>query len=185
MPPPGALNCCESWLQNDLPNRVQPTAAVVADSGRCDRGPLRLKRRVGLTTQEIPITAMTTSAVARFLDRFTEWAIAQPPIEAAALVGSHARGTATADSDLDLVILVQEPEQFLKERTWVRTFGEPLIETLEDYGLLKSIRVRYSDLEVEFGIACVEWPLDIGSRQVINDGMQVLFERRPVLSSHL
>lgn len=129
---------------------------------------------------------MTTGPVAAFLNRFTQWAMEQRPIQAAALVGSYARGTAAADSDLDLVILADRPEQFLAERTWVRTFGVPIIDTLEDYGLLKSLRVRYEDgLEVEFGVAGVQWPLDPGSRQVIRDGMRVLFDRGHVLSGHL
>lgn len=84
--------------------------------------------------------------------------------------------------DVDLVILTQQPHELLIERNWVRSFGEPITESLEDYGLLKSIRVRYIDLEVEFGIASITWPLDVGSRQVIDDGMQVLFERGSVLS---
>jgi hypothetical protein len=49
---------------------------------------------------------------------------------------------------------------------------------VEDYGLLKSIRVHYrDDFEVEFGITNVQWPLDSGSRQVMRDGMQIMFER--------
>jgi predicted nucleotidyltransferase len=82
------------------------------------------------------IIVMTTGAVARFLDRFAQWADSQESIQAAALVGSHARGTATATSDIDLVILADDPGQFLMERTWVRTFGEPIVETSEDYGIL-------------------------------------------------
>ena len=54
---------------------------------------------------------------------------------------------------------------------------------------MTSIRVWYSDgLEVEYGITDERWtavPLDEGSRQVIADGMQVLFERGTVLSRHL
>jgi hypothetical protein len=129
---------------------------------------------------------MTSSAVAQFLHRFTQWAIAHKSIQAAAVVGSYAHGTATENSDLDLVIVADEPEHLLIERTWVRFFGEPIVKPMEDYGLLKSIRVRYpDDLEVEFGIVNVEWPLDSGSRQVIRDGMRILFERGKVLSRHL
>jgi predicted nucleotidyltransferase len=129
---------------------------------------------------------MTTSTVCAFLDRFIQWATEQKSIQAVALVGSYARGTPTEASDVDLVILAHDPEQFLAERTWVRLFGEPLAETLEDYGILKSIRVRcHDDLEVEFGIADLQWPLDAGSLQVISDGMQILFERGQVLGRHL
>lgn len=129
---------------------------------------------------------MITGAVVGFLDRFTQWAIAQQQIQAAALVGSYARGTATADSDVDLVILAHHPEQLLLERTWVRMFGDPVVDTLEDYGLLKSVRVRYDNgLEVEFGVADVQWPLDAGSQQVMRDGMRILFDRGRILRHHL
>jgi predicted nucleotidyltransferase len=124
--------------------------------------------------------------VTELLDKLKVWAIGQPSIRAVALVGSYARGTATANSDVDLVILADTPERLLIDRTWLRTFGEPISETLEDYGLLKSIRARYRNgLEVEFGVADVEWPADPGSRQVIKDGIQVLFERGRVLSDYL
>jgi hypothetical protein len=129
---------------------------------------------------------MTTDAVARFLDQFTKWAAAQPDIQAAALVGSHARGSATPTSDLDLVILADDPERFLADWAWVATFGTPVAEGREDYGNLTSLRVHYRDgLEVEFGFTTVRWahvPVDPGTLDVISGGMQILFERAPILT---
>ena len=69
---------------------------------------------------------MTEAAVARFLILFTEWAAAQPDIQAAAVVGSQARGSAGPASDLDLVILAESPERFAADRSWIETFGTPL-----------------------------------------------------------
>ena len=58
----------------------------------------------------------------------------------------------------------------------------------EDYGLITSIRVWYIDgREIEYGITDERWaaiPLDEGSRRVISDGMQVLFEQNHILSRH-
>ncbi len=129
---------------------------------------------------------MTNDKVNLFLDEFTQWASAQPDIQAAALVGSYARGAATETSDVDLVILADTPDLYLQNTEWLRRFGTVLRQQIEDYGLLTSIRVWYSNgIEVEYGLTGLQWvaqPLDAGTRRVIADGMRVLFERGPVLS---
>jgi len=108
---------------------------------------------------------------------------------AVALVGSQARGTAGPDSDVDLVILARDPHVYLEETAWAGCFGQVEKKQLEDYGRVRSLRVWYSGgLEVEFGFTTESWaalPLDAGTRQVMMDGMRVLFERVPILSSHL
>jgi predicted nucleotidyltransferase len=53
------------------------------------------------------------------------WATAQPKIRAVALVGSHARGTAGPDSDIDLMLLATDPETGLKQR-----FGESRVDLM-------------------------------------------------------
>jgi hypothetical protein len=67
-------------------------------------------------------------------------------------------------------------------------FGTVESHQTEDYGKLISLRVFYRDgYEVEYGITTPDWaalPLDAGTRQVISDGMVVLFERGDVLSRH-
>jgi len=59
-------------------------------------------------------------------------------------------------------------------------------QQVESYGKVTSIRVWYFDnLEVEYGITGEDWislPLDAGTRQVIQDGMEVVFERDASLS---
>ncbi len=68
-----------------------------------------------------------------FINIFVEWASAQPDVQAIALVGSYARGAARVDSDVDLVILTDQPQKYLEEITWLEQFG--LIEKYqsEDY----------------------------------------------------
>jgi GrpB-like predicted nucleotidyltransferase (UPF0157 family)/GNAT superfamily N-acetyltransferase len=126
------------------------------------------------------------SAVTRFLKLFTEWAAAQPDIHAAALVGSHARGSASSTSDIDLVILAGEPERFLTDATWVETFGTPAAVSREGYGNVTSLRVQYQNaVDVEFGFTTMRWaevPVDPGTQDVISGGMRVLVERGPILS---
>ena len=127
--------------------------------------------------------------VEKFLNQFTAWASAQPDILAVALVGSYARGTAKETSDVDLVVLARLPDTYLHTTDWTHQFGQVLRNDTEDYGRLISLRVWYADgLEVEYGLTDESWagvPLDEGSRQVIADGMRVLFERGPLFSRHL
>ena len=71
---------------------------------------------------------------------------------ALALVGSHARGDAKADSDVDLLLLLRDPEAYLDDRAWVSEFGAPDSVTMESWGKVTSLRVFYADgLEVELG----------------------------------
>jgi predicted nucleotidyltransferase len=131
--------------------------------------------------------AMTQVRVEQFLSEFSHWATDQGDIEAVALVGSYARGTATETSDVDLVLLANQPDLYLQERTWTRRFGKVVNERVEDYGKLISLRVRYADgLEVEYGLTDASWavvPLDEGTREVISRGMKVLLDRGALLSS--
>lgn len=130
---------------------------------------------------------MTQSATT-FIDQFIQWAAAQTDIIAVGLVGSHARNTAREDSDVDLVIITEEPEKFLAKSEWTEIFGSVAKQQVEDYGMLISLRVWYqTGLEVEYGLTTRAWaqvPLDEGTEAVVKDGMRVLFEREPLLSPH-
>jgi len=132
---------------------------------------------------------MTRDKVAPFLIEVTRWASEQADILALALVGSHARDAATETSDVDLVIIVLDPHRYLENTDWVRRFGTVEKQQAEDYGLLTSLRVWYRDgPEIEYGLTDERWsalPLDEGTRQVMADGMRVLFERGDILSRHL
>lgn len=117
-------------------------------------------------------------AVCRLLTSVAEWAADQSDVRAVALVGSHARGTARADSDVDLVLVVNDPGARLDNRTWVAHFGDATSVTHEDWGLVQSLRVTYADgSDVEFGLTRVVWaepPLDAGTVRVIRDGLRVV-----------
>jgi len=130
-----------------------------------------------------------TDRVNRFLSAVTRWASRRVDVHALALVGSRVRGTATWISDVDLVIITDTPENYIREIQWAMEFGTVEKHNLEYYGLLTSLRIFYADgLEVEFGITDLSWaaePLDEGTRQTIADGMKVLFEHGELLSHHL
>jgi predicted nucleotidyltransferase len=129
---------------------------------------------------------VTTEAL---LAAVTAWADDRADIEGIILVGSHARGTPRPDSDVDLVLLSLEPAQFIRDVTWVATFGDVLRSQVEDWGKLQSIRVFYAGgLEVEFGVASVDWvnaPLDAGTAQVLSEGMRILLDRTGRLTQNL
>ena len=117
-----------------------------------------------------------------FIARFTEWAETETWIDAVALVGSHARGIARADSDVDLILLTTDPATHLANTAWVETFGTPSSVKQEDDGAVQSLRVVYVDgLKVEFGLTTVRWadasPADPGSAQIIRAGTVALIDK--------
>ena len=105
-----------------------------------------------------------------------------------ALVGSHARGTARTDSDLDLVLLVQEPDRLLKSSGWFSYFGEGtvLIRT-EDFGGVQERRLLTADgHEIEICVGQPNWaavdPVDPGTAAVVRDGFRALYDPTGLLS---
>ena len=100
---------------------------------------------------------------------------------AAALCGSHARGEAKHDSDVDFCIVSSDPESLLADRSWIAALsaGARVAGALEDYGLVRSIRVFYGTTEAEFSIAPQAWmelPIDRGTAAVMNDGLRILYD---------
>ena len=130
----------------------------------------------------------TNKEVNKFLNEVTQWAFARTDIQALALVGSYARNAARETSDIDLVLIALKRDRYLHNLDWIKRFGNVEKYQIEDYGLLTSVRVWYVDgLEIEYGLTGEIWaaePLDDGTRRVIEDGMQILFERSDLLSRH-
>lgn len=120
------------------------------------------------------------------LETITDWAKTRKDVRGLALVGSHARNQATADSDLDLLVLAENPEDFrdmdsLSGIDWSRTGVHPARYTDEVYGVVWSRRVWLDpEHELDVAFAPVSWanrsPLDIGTYQVIADGFRVLYD---------
>ena len=128
----------------------------------------------------------TIEHIRDFIDGFVAWASAQADVHAVALVGSYARAATHDNSDIDLVLLTDQPEKYLADITWAERFGTVERHKIEDYSKLTSLRVWYRDgHEVEYGLTTPDWiapPLDPGTKRVIDDGMLVLFERSALLS---
>jgi predicted nucleotidyltransferase len=123
--------------------------------------------------------------IAEFFESIKTWAAGRADIVAVGVVGSHARGTARPDSDVDLVIITDTPRPYLDDATWINIFGQVVRIIDEDWGLLQSRRIFFADgLEVEFGITTRAWaaldPVDDGTRRVIADGAQSVYDPEEV-----
>jgi predicted nucleotidyltransferase len=127
--------------------------------------------------------------VQNLLNAVTLWAEGKPGILGVALVGSYARDEAKVDSDVDLVLLASTPKELIDKPKWIKEFGDVKSFKIEDWGLVTSLRVFYQGvLEVEFGLTTSEWasePIDEGTRQVIADGMKILFDKSGLLDRAL
>jgi uncharacterized protein len=115
------------------------------------------------------------------LSKVTAWAGREPSLAGLLLVGSYARGTPRADSDLDLMLLSTDPAPFLQNHAWIRTFGAYGKIAREKWGLVETLRVTFNpSCEVEFNFALPGWasvsPIDPGTFQVVADGAKVLFD---------
>ena len=123
------------------------------------------------------------------LKEVRKWAESRPEILGVALVGSYARNEARPDSDVDLVLLASRPQEFINKPEWIKNFGVVNSCTVEDWGLVTSLRVFYEGgPEVEYGLTSSEWasePVDEGTSRVISDGMQILLDKTGLLDRAL
>jgi hypothetical protein len=127
----------------------------------------------------------TKARVDGFLFEFKRWAVTEAGIHAVALIGSHARKSATEVSDVDLIVVVSPPNMYLKYRQWTSLFGNVVREQTEQYGKCTSLRVWYDGIEVEYAFVDEDWaalPVAEDTRKIVSDGMKVMFERKPLLS---
>ena len=121
----------------------------------------------------------------QFIATFTKWVESQPLILGAVLVGSHARGAARVDSDIDLVVIAKDPKVLLEDDEWLKHFGNPSKIGREDYQSVQSKRVFYTNgLEVEFGITTSDWlVVSNDTRQILNDGHKILNDKASLFSA--
>ena len=106
---------------------------------------------------------------------------------ALALAGSWARGTARPDSDLDLLVLAHNPEQYRTGPHWLDQIALPppfrvLSSKWVAYGVVWSCHVALNPAgEIELGFGALNWastdPVDAGSRGVIRDGFRVIVDK--------
>ena len=136
---------------------------------------------------------MDNERAEKIIEVVSQWARAQPTICAVALVGSHARGTARADSDIDFVILTTDPDFFHHNTARINAIGwkackaNPANWEDGEYGKLWSRRIwlEPDHHELEMAFALPSWadvyPRDPGTRQVFDDGCRVLHDPNGLL----
>ncbi len=124
-----------------------------------------------------------------FLKKLVDWAIFQEDIIGVFLVGSYARNSFKETSDVDLVIITQKPDLYLKDDSWIGKFGyaEKIMD--EHWGLLKTKRVFYKNgFEIEYNFTTADWikiPADEGTKKVLTDGNKILLDRTGQLRQFL
>ena len=69
-----------------------------------------------------------------------EFAINDSCIQSVIIVGSYARGTNKATSDLDLCIITMNKSKMIENSNFVKAFGEFEKKQIEYYGACTSIR---------------------------------------------
>jgi enterochelin esterase-like enzyme/predicted nucleotidyltransferase len=114
------------------------------------------------------------------------WGAADPNIIGIAIVGSRARGTAKRESDIDVVVVAAQPSQYFSQTDWMRQFGILGHSADEDWGLVRSRRVQYTDgKEIEFEFADERWtrvsPVDPGTSEVVRNGLRVVYDPKRLL----
>jgi predicted nucleotidyltransferase len=122
-----------------------------------------------------------TDAVETMLADATAWVHSRSDVVGLVLVGSYARGTARADSDVDVVVIVEDAHVLIDDTDWTGLLGAVDSLEREDYGLVQSVFARYvTGIEVEWGITDRRWlataPLDPDTVRVVADGARILYD---------
>jgi predicted nucleotidyltransferase len=118
----------------------------------------------------------------RVLGPIARWAAARPEVRAVLLVGSYARGAAHDGSDVDVVLLADDPDLASHGGDLAAALGEVRRSAVERWGPITALRAHYADgLEVELCFGRPDWitatPLDAGTARVLRDGARVLVDR--------
>jgi hypothetical protein len=125
-----------------------------------------------------------------FIGAAERWAASRPDIVAALIVGSWARDDAREDSDIDLVLLTEDPDVYIEGEDWIEDLapGARLIRT-GDWGAIieRRLLLPSSSLEVEVGVGRPSWaatsPVDPGTRNVVRGGFRPLFDPQGLLAA--
>jgi hypothetical protein len=130
--------------------------------------------------------ARRREVVALFADA-AGWAQARTDVRAVGVVGSWARGAERMDSDVDLVVVVDDVCPYVSREDWVAGLGGGAVIRTRQWGeLCTERRVRRdSGLEIEVDFVPCAWaatgPVDHGTRTVIAAGLRVIYDPDGIL----
>ncbi|MGB3294255.1 MAG: nucleotidyltransferase domain-containing protein [Phormidesmis sp.] len=135
---------------------------------------------------------MQTAKGDSILNQAVQWSKRRTDIVAAALVGSWARGTAHADSDVDLMFLTPNAVAYRASQVWMTEIGWEVlgyrIQSWKDqrYGLVWSRHIYFEEggeIECSFGLP--SWadtqPIDPGTAGVVRKGCKILYDPEDLL----
>jgi aminoglycoside 6-adenylyltransferase len=79
------------------------------------------------------VDAVVVQDTEAFLAAVAAWGSRRPDVQFAVLVGSHARAEYRADewSDIDLILLVDDPAAMIADTGWLEELGRPLLTFVE------------------------------------------------------
>jgi hypothetical protein len=113
------------------------------------------------------------------------WAERRSDILGLAVAGPWARGTASGDSDIDLILLAAEPQAF-RTSDWLDEIRWPAGRVADwhdaEYGVAWSRHLQLMlPCEIEFTFCSPAWaeidPVDAGTAQVVSGGCRVLLDK--------
>ena len=124
----------------------------------------------------------------RFLERVREWAAGRPDVRAVGLAGSRARGTARADSDVDLVVLTHDVAAYIEADGWAYELGATGIVRMRSWGAVTERRFALPEgIEVDCAVGEPTWartePLDPGTKRVVSEGFRVVYDPDGLLAA--
>ena len=133
------------------------------------------------------VTEERANEVGGLIARLDVWARGRPEVVAVGLVGSWARGEARMDSDLDVALLAENREPFVRDDAWVHALGGTGLVRTRGWGPMTERRfVLPSGFEVELGVAPPTWaatdPVEGGTRRVVTDGMSIVYDPEGLLA---
>lgn len=116
------------------------------------------------------------------LQRLVALADRRADVSGLALVGSWARGAPRPGSDLDVVLLTDEPSRYVEDDDWLREVGGARLVRTAAWGAITERRFALpGGMEVELGVGTPSWasldPLDRGAAEVVAGGLRVLYDR--------
>jgi len=139
---------------------------------------------------------MNIHEFSRVFESVKRWAERSGTVVALGLAGSWARGNARADSDIDFVILTEDPSLFrenaewLDEIAWQETGLVLLRWNDEDWGNIWCRRAYFEpSAEIEFNFGTPAWasikPPAEGARRIVIDGFKIAVDKQGILSAFI
>jgi uncharacterized protein len=130
----------------------------------------------------------------QILAPITAWAHSRSDILGVALVGSWGRGAGRCDSDIDLILLVAEPQMFRHDECWLDEidWSDKSVAGWCDaeYGLAWSRHVELKPhCEIEFTFCEPSWastdPIDAGTVNIVSGGCRILVDKAKLFGNLL